>query len=354
MVAARHDPSDGAQPPLERRLLTRSLRTLLAVGAVVVLLVIGRRNASDLGRVHLHLRPRWLLPGAPLSLIGGLCLALGWRQELDAFGHRLPTRVAVRLWWRAQLARYVPTGLASLASRAALGRQVGVPPAVGAASLVLELAALVGWGVLGAATGIPSSLLDARLRVVLGLGAAAGLAALPVVYPRLAALGRRVPAVATLSSTPARRPGLYAASGLYGVSIVIKSAAFVVFTAALVRVHPRDAWLLAGAVQGASVIGIIGVTPAGIGIREGALVGLLAHRLGTTDAAAVAVAWRAWEFAFELAWLGLGTLWRPSGPGLPAGPGLSAGPGASGPTVFTAAPGLPAAPGGRPPAPAAE
>jgi uncharacterized membrane protein YbhN (UPF0104 family) len=53
------------------------------------------------------------------------------------------------------------------------------------------------------------------------------------------------------------------------------------------------------------------VTPAGLGVREGAMIGLLSHRFTTTDAAALAVAWRAWEFGFELAWLGLGTMWRP-------------------------------------------
>ena len=82
----------------------------------------------------------------------------------------------------------------------------------------------------------------------------------------------------------------------------------------MLSIRAGDAWLLAGAVQAAAVIGIIGVTPAGIGVREGAMIGLLSHRFGTTDAAAIAVAWRAWEFAFELGWLGFGTLVRARSP----------------------------------------
>jgi uncharacterized membrane protein YbhN (UPF0104 family) len=285
-------------------------RTVLALAAVGVLVLIGRRNAADLSHVHLRLRPAWLALAVPLYAAGSLMLAVGWREILISFGHRLPVRVAVRIWWRAQLARYVPTGLAAIASRAALARQEGVPTALGAASMALELAALVGWACLVAAIGLPSSLLASPLRWVLGLAAGGGLVALPVVYPWAAGAFHRVPALATLAHTRGRRPALYAALGLYGAFTLAKTVAFVAFTAALVPIHARDAWLIAGTVQAASVIGIIGVTPAGIGVRETAMVGLLYRRLGTSDAAAVAVAWRAFEFAFELGWLGLGTAWR--------------------------------------------
>jgi len=309
-----------AQPPTtpaagRRRAYEAVARTVLALAAIGVLVWIGSRNAHDLSRVRLHLSAVWLVPAVPLTVASGWCLATGWREELAAFGHRLPVGLAVRLWWRAQLARYVPTGLAAVGSRAALARSVGVPGPLGAASFVLELATLVGWAVLVAAVGIPSSLLAAPARVVLGVAAGAGLATLPLLYRWAAGIGRRIPALATLSDTPGRHRSLYAAVVLYGGSVTIRSVTFAFFAAALVPVHGRDVWLLAGALQGASVIGMIGVTPAGLGIREGALVGLLGHRFGNGDAAAVAVAWRAWEFAFELGWLGLGTLVRQRQPG---------------------------------------
>ena len=304
---------EGANPEpagATRRTVVRVVRTVLALGAVGVLVLIGRRNAADLAHVHLRLRPAWLALAVPLYAVGSLSLALGWRELLTAFGHRLPLGVAVRVWWRAQLARYVPTGLAAFASRAALARQEGVPTALGAASMALELAALVGWACLMAAIGLPSSLLATPLRWALGVGAATGLATLPVLYPWAAGAFRRVPALAALAHTRGRRAPLYGALGLYGAFSAAKAAAFVAFTAALVPIHARDAWLVAGTVQAAGVIGLIGVTPAGIGVRETAMVGLLYRRIGTPDAAALAVAWRAFEFAFELAWLGLGTAWR--------------------------------------------
>lgn len=303
-------------------------RTALAVAAALVLVWIGRRNASDLSRVHLHLQVGWLLASLPPYALGSLLLALGWRTELDAFGHRLRIGVAIRVWWRAQLARYVPTGLAAFASRAALARQEGVPPSIGAASLAVELATLILWGTLGAAFGLTFAL---PLRLALGCGAALGLLALPVVYRRaasIAALGRRFPAVAPLAATPARPGRMYEAIGCYGLSILVKSVSFVLFSAALITTRPGDAWLLGGAVQGAAVIGIIGITPAGIGVRETAMVGLLSHRFGTTDAAALAIAWRAYEFAFELGWLAVGSAFRrPRSKNL--APGGTASPGAA-------------------------
>jgi uncharacterized membrane protein YbhN (UPF0104 family) len=280
---------------MSRPRLVKVGRTLVAVAAAVVLVWIGRRNAHDLGRVHVRLRAWWLLAALPPYAVASLCLAAGWRSQLAAFGHRLPLVVAIRIWWRAQLARYVPTGLAAFASRAALVRQEGVSARLGAASLAVELGVLIAWGSMAAAAGLPSSEIGAPLRVALGVAAAAALVAVPFVAPKVI-------------REPGDRTALGAACGLYGLSVVCKSVAFVAFCAALVSIHGRDAWLLSGAVQGASVIGIIGITPAGIGIRETAMVGLLNHRMSTADAAAVAVGWRAFEFAFELTWLAIGTV----------------------------------------------
>ena len=257
--------------------------------------------------MHLRVRPVVLLAALPPYAIGSLWLALGWREQLVAFGTRLPARLAIRLWWRAQLARYVPTGLAAFASRAALASGVGVPAAVGAASLALEVVELVGWCAVGAAVLLPPSALATPSRALLGTGALVGLILLPITYRRLARVGGRIPGFAALATTPAHRRGLYEASLVYGASLAARTVAFVIVAAALLTISASDIRLLAGSVLAAAIVGIIGVTPAGLGVREGALVALLKARFGVGDAAALAVAWRAWEFGFELAWLGLGT-----------------------------------------------
>jgi len=284
-------------------------RMVIALATIGILVWVGHRNVRDLAHVHLRLRPAWFAVAVPLYAAGSMMLALGWRELLDAFGHRLPVATAVRVWWRAQVARYVPTGLAAVASRAALARDEGVPPALGAATMALELAALVGWACLMAAIGLPSTVLSTPFRVLLGAASAIGLATLPLLYPWGAGKLHRVPALATLAHTRGRRTTLYAAIALYGMFSVAKAAAFVAFAAALVPVH-GNVLLFAGAIQGAGVIGIIGITPAGIGVRETALVTFLYRSIGAADAAALAVAWRAFEFGFEVGWLGIGTVWR--------------------------------------------
>ena len=51
-----------AAPTDHRRAVVRVVRTLIAFATIGVLVLIGRRNASDLTHVHLRLRPLWLVP----------------------------------------------------------------------------------------------------------------------------------------------------------------------------------------------------------------------------------------------------------------------------------------------------
>ena len=61
---------------------------------------------------------------------------------------------------------------------------------------------------------------------------------------------------------------------------------------------PGDRW------QGyRTVAGMVGVTPSGLGVREGVMAALLHTRFGLGNAAALAVALRGYEFVIELVWL---------------------------------------------------
>jgi len=54
---------------------------------------------------------------------------------------------------------------------------------------------------------------------------------------------------------------------------------------------------------------MIGITPAGLGVREGVMAAILASRFGLSDAAAFALLSRAWEFGFEMAFLAVASWW---------------------------------------------
>ncbi|MGH9131963.1 MAG: lysylphosphatidylglycerol synthase domain-containing protein [Acidimicrobiales bacterium] len=288
-------------------------------GLVLVVAVAGllARAAYDnfgaLGRVHVALHAGWLVLAVPCSLASGLLLALGWRSMLAAWGAVIGRAVAVRVWWRAQAGRYLPTGAFQVVSREVLAGRAGVARSLGATSNVIELGVLLAWGAVVTGVFLPSRLLPVPARVLVGLAGAAVVVALPWgmrlasaaaprVVPRLMA---RAPALAGMGRSPA---ALYRSAGLYGVSTAAKTAAFVLMAAGMVTVHPGDAFLLAGAVQGASIVGVLSISPAGIGVREAMFVVLLESRFGAGDALVLAVAWRAWELAWELVWLAVGAV----------------------------------------------
>jgi uncharacterized membrane protein YbhN (UPF0104 family) len=134
---------------------------------------------------------------------------------------------------------------------------------------------------------------------VIGLPAILVIAGHPHV---LRLLSRPAEVLTGRAGPPAGRP-LVAAAGIAGANMAIKSAAFLLFARALLPVHAGDTALLVGAVNLAVVAGMIGITPAGIGVREGVLAAVLGSRFGAADAAALALALRLWDLAVELPWV---------------------------------------------------
>ena len=271
-----------------------------AAAAVVLagLAVAAAGNLDRLGEVDLRVRPAWWVLAGLLTAAASVALPAAWHRTVAALGGRLAISVAVRIWWQSQAARFVTTMAGTAAGRAAMAARAGVPVAVSAAAQVLELALLVGWSVaLGAvpARGLPVA---GGLRAALAAGAVAGLAALPWLAGRGLALARRWrPQVGGRVPPPGE---LLAAEAAYGANAALRSAAFVAFAAGMLPVAAGDWPALVAAWNLAAAAGILGITPAGLGVREGALVALLQARLGLGGAAALAAAWRAWELAFEV------------------------------------------------------
>lgn len=270
-------------------------------GAVVVafLAVTLVRNADRLGDVELDLAPGWLLAAAPFTLVGGVLLPQAWRQVLAAYGFPVRATTALRVWCVAQATRFVPGSVAFFAARIVLTVRLGVSRSVAAASLAVEMALLALWCAWFAAW-LPSHELGGWWRVLLAAGATAALLLAPVV---LAVAGRRIPRFPSPDGPNARPLVAYRAVAVYGLNNLVRSVAFFFVTAALVPVHAGDVFLVVAATNLGALAGMVGITPAGLGVREGALVALLGHRFGFGNAAALAVAYRAWEFGFELLWL---------------------------------------------------
>ena len=281
----------------------RSLALLVArVVAVVLVLAFFVRallvSGDELRAVSLRVRVPWLVAAAAVQFAAFPVLPLAWRALVRAAGQRLAPRPAIRIWSLSQVGRFVPSALPAFVARAHLAAGAGVPRPVATAPMILEIALLVLVGAIIAAALVPVADAPAGVRVAV---AAVGLCVL-VLAPAGLRRSSRWTARVALDWRPR---GLAAAEVLFCLNAALKAVAFVLLAAALLPVHPSQVLLLAGALNAAVVLGTVGVTPAGLGVREGAMAAMLDTSFGLGDAAALAVVYRGFELAVELVWLGV-------------------------------------------------
>ena len=298
----------------------------LATVAMIVWLAIHYRD--DLRQIDLQVDAFGLVAAVVVSISATWCLALGWRELIGGYGTPLAQRPALRIWMLSQATRYLPTGLVPIAARAGLAAPLGVNRAAAGASVIVETATLVGWSAVFAALWGPSGWLGTAggwlARIVIGVGAAVGLATLPWTlagagawWHRIDGLMRRTVVLRRISglihpdALSAAPPAVWRAAFIYGLAVAQRLMAAVVLAASLLAAGADDIWLVAGATAAGIVVGMVGITPAGLGVREVVVAALLAERFGVGDAAAFAVAVRVLEFAHEIVLLPLATVgWR--------------------------------------------
>lgn len=319
-------------------------RALLRGGQVLLLLAIAwglyRVLAPEIGRLTWAELTRWRPAIAPLAASFVLLLgvyvghALLWRRILMDLGIARPAiGTAVRVHFLASLGRYLPGKLWQLAGLAVLAGRAGIPPGSAAAAAVLGQLGFLSTGLLFLGLTLPEwdrvFQVDAPVTLPLALGAAlliSGSAAvwLLVATPlghtlreRMAAraggrAGDRLRAAFRLADRVRPRDAAIWAAG-YAASWFVLGAAFVLFARAF---HPAATDVLrytAGTVAAAYLAGYLFViVPAGIGVREGAMLILLQQIMPAGAALVVSALSRVWFTAAELVplillpWLGRG------------------------------------------------
>jgi uncharacterized membrane protein YbhN (UPF0104 family) len=183
---------------------------------------------------------------------------------------------------------------------------VGVPRSLAGASLALELGLILVWGAVYVAW-LPSYWLAGPLRLLLAAGAFGVLLALPWL---LRVVGRFLPRFPAIAPSALRVRHLYEAIGLYGANDLVRCVGLTLVTASLHTIDASDLFRVTAAVNLGFIVGMVGITPAGLGVREGVVAALLAPRFGLGTAAALSVAFRAWDFVFELVWLAIAVTWE--------------------------------------------
>ncbi len=248
-------------------------------------------------------RPDWIVFSAScIVLLTGMLLsgALWGRVVSDLSGVSLPVSEAIRIFLVANLARYVPGKLWQLAGLAVLASRRGVPATAATASAVvahgasLTAASILGALVLmGGDTSGPAGLSWAPL-VLLGITL---VALLPPVFRGLLRLALRMGiAVPAEQLGPARVLGWL---GLFLVQWAVYGWSF--FCLARSFGLPGSALEVSSAYIAAYVLGYLALfAPAGLGVREVALTGLLTPAMGAPAAAGLSIIARVWSTAVEV------------------------------------------------------
>lgn len=243
----------------------------------------------------------WLFAGSCLILVMGYFgSGLLWGRIVYGLGGpKLPAAVGIRLFMVANLGRYVPGKVWQIAGLVALARSRDVPATTATAAAVLSqgiglasatLVGLVSLRTLGEGEVwrwmVPAVLLGA---VAIGL--------MPPVFHAAVSAWFRVARTAPPDDLRPTRALEWLCLGL--ATWIVYSVAFWV----LVESLGLDVALLptASAFAAAYVLGYIVVfAPAGLGVREGFLVALMAPQIGPGPAGAVAVLARLWTTTIEV------------------------------------------------------
>lgn len=289
-----------------REITTKTVQWIVVAGTAVVIVRLAGQQSEGLKDVDLRVEPWWLIHAVIATSAANLLLPLGWRQLVAAYGQFVDAGRAVRLWCLAQTARYLPTGLVAVASRMQLAAKEGIPRSVTAASIAVETFVLFCWAVVTCAIFVPSTVILGVVRWVSGLAAIGGLFAAPWV---LRGLSGRLSRFNKVGVSLPRQRLLVDGIALLGASVAVRAVGTVALAAAFLNVDTTDVPLIIGASYAAVVAGMVGITPAGLGVREGVMAAALASRFGLADAAAFALLVRAWEFGLELVFLGAASWW---------------------------------------------
>ena len=283
-----------------------AIRWVVVVATVAVLFRVGSNHGSDLAAIELDFNIFWMANAAAATTAANLLLPLGWRQIIIAFDQVLATGPAVRLWCVAQTARYLPTGLLAIASRLQLATKAGISRTVTGASLIIETATIFAWALLVCAIFVPSVALPAQIRALLGVVCALGLLNSAWLISFVCVRASRFKKL----TLPKPQTRLIAKSvALLGASVAVRALGTTFLAVGFLSIGSADVTLIIGATYAGVAAGMIGITPAGLGVREGVMTAILVNRFGLSDAAAFSLITRAWEFGFEMIFLVVASWW---------------------------------------------
>jgi len=240
-------------------------------------------------QVTLDAKVGWLAASVVVVLLTYAIQIESWRRMLRGWDQRLPYTQAARAWTVANLGRYIPGKVWSVAGLVVLAERAGVRRSAAAVSAFAMQAVVLGTGVVLVATATP----HAANPVLLGSAVVAALALIGVLAWRRTAqwLGALADAKAPLPPLPVS--AVVASSGLMLASWATFGVAFWLLIRGLISTASVPMPAAMGMFALGYVMGIVAVfAPGGMVVRDLALVGFLTPFVGSGGALAISLASR--------------------------------------------------------------
>jgi hypothetical protein len=293
------------------------------------LLDTGRDNWAAIRTADLSPAWRPLLVASVITVATYLYLVRVWVRSLRWWHQRIDYVPALHVWFVSNLARFIPGMVWQFAGMAAMVQRHGVSPVAATAAVLLQQVTVLVTGV--ALTALAAPALLGRWTDALPAAAPAALAVLGLVVVIVAVrrvgpgLARLLRVNVTWPSPPRRALAGFVVS--LGFPWLAYGVAFWLFGRAVLGAAAPDVVLASTAYVGSYVAGLIAVfAPAGLVVREAALVAALTPAVGGGPALALAVGSRLWLVGLELLTaVGVIVVYHAAGPGrpVPARPGGS-------------------------------
>lgn len=283
---------------------------LLAVGYALV------RNWADVSGSFRRIGTGSLALGLLLAMISPALTVLGWRVLMADLGSRLHIAPASGVFFVGQLGKYLPGSVWSVVVQADMAHKLGIPRRRTAVVGLITIALSALCGMVAGLPALPALLTRGEaelpwwfLVLVIG-GLLVGLWP-PVLNRAIATLFRllrREPLEHDLSL-----PAVALSTMWFTLSWLAGGASIWVMATSLADAGADARHLAVVSISGyllAAGIGMFSfVVPAGVGVRDGVLVLLLATSMPVAAATAVVVVARFYSVIADVAWAGIGWLW---------------------------------------------
>ena len=279
----------------------RALQAVVLVGAAYYLYHQIAPHWSEIRARQLGWHPGALALGSLIVVLTLAVLVGAWITSLRWCAAQISAFDAAKVWFTSNLARFLPGGVWQFASLAVMSSRYGVSPTVATATVLLEQVVLLltGLAVVGVLT--PAVLHTGWWQGALVGGLVLGALMLALPGGRIGRwLANHIPGLSLVWSQ-LRAQQLVRFFLILIVPWFMYGTAFRFLAIGLLGGVSASWGFYVAAFTGSYLAGVIAVfAPAGLFVREAALIGVLTPVLGGGDAVILAIASRVWLTALEI------------------------------------------------------